>query len=90
MAIVDAHLSDKPMRFATATRAAEADGGRAGFKVAKARGGTGGELFWLQNNTSIDEPLHLIGRAAGVAAELDVLVGGHSVSKTVQCSTRLW
>lgn len=85
LAIIGSHLSEEPMRFATATGAAIADGGWTVWLVAQARGGTGCELAGLKDNACFRQVEDLVSRAAGEPAGFDVLF---SLFHSINCELR--
>ena len=60
LAVIHAHLGEKPIGFAAAAGAAEADGGGAVGAVTEAGGGAGGKLLGLEEHAGTDEVVHLI------------------------------
>src|SRR5580693_81764 len=74
LAIINAHLGNKPVGFAAATGTAIADGGGATGLVAEAGGGAGNELPGLEEDTGPEMIFHLVERAAGGEAGGGVLL----------------
>src|SRR5262252_5207106 len=64
LTIVGTHLSEEPVRLATAARAAVADGRGPVGLVAEPRGRGGGELARLQHHTGAEEIADLVPRTA--------------------------